>query len=648
MIENARQSSDTQVVRQLNNAIAIESAYNQGEMPATMHDAVQITDDYGYNVGKIVAKSSLSIAWDNSAKRFVLLNEEEGTYVFPLDQLNTKSGKIADDEKINYFVVRDSVPVSSKASEYSIYAGENWSEKNPAISVGFDAGDRQDIASITYTSYKGQDVVICTNGGTLNVSDTTGGKQYFYGYAENADVTTGTSCFEVFGAIKTLALKEGKAVIQKSGVVVEVSSESVSSAVIENNGYVAKNNSSIQISGSKATAGENYKIGNLAELKAFRDAVNGGFDFEELTVELTADIELTEGWKPIGSIEHSFAGSFNGNGHSIKGLKNPETGNGALAGYDKNGNHEYAFGFFGVLGNGGLISNIKFTNVKIDETGAFTAKHVGTLVGFVTAFRSFDNITVGTAGDGSFVKIKTGKCGGIIGRIEEPTGQLNATAKISNCTNYADVTSAKDCAAGIVGFVCISKDDKKVVISTFEEFTFDNCINYGDITVYAKSPETGNSNGSAAGIYVCNSDTFMPRLGVRRTNGNYHKDSDETQNIYYENNCYNRGIITANAGAKACNLIGNTSSSDDKYINVFGVYWYNKSVILSKDHTETFIPTPNTGKGEYNESIVIGVNSVITGDLDCGISKKFTFPVDGIEYTIEEGGNSITVTPSKK
>ncbi len=153
VVENARQSNDTQVVRQLNNAVAIESAYNQGKKPATMHEAVQIADAYGYRVGQIVAKSQLSIAWDNHNKRFVLLDESQGDYgkfVFPINETSNDEGLIAEKDTINYFVVRQSVPTEGRSALYSIYASPEWKGGDSiTVSVGFDAGD-QTFKSITY------------------------------------------------------------------------------------------------------------------------------------------------------------------------------------------------------------------------------------------------------------------------------------------------------------------------------------------------------------------------------------------------------------------------------------------------------------------------------------------------------------------
>ena len=71
-----------------------------------------------------------------------------------------------------------------------------------------------------------------------------------------------------------------------------------------------------------------YYIANDTELGKFRDWVNGtngktATDFAGKTIKLTANINLNnEAWTPIGTAEHPFEGTFDGQGHKITGLTN--------------------------------------------------------------------------------------------------------------------------------------------------------------------------------------------------------------------------------------------------------------------------------------------------------------------------------------
>ena len=65
------------------------------------------------------------------------------------------------------------------------------------------------------------------------------------------------------------------------------------------------------------TAGDPYQITGAAELIWLRDAVNAGE--ANTCAELQQDVEyVDEVWTPIGTSEHPYTGTFNGNGHTIR------------------------------------------------------------------------------------------------------------------------------------------------------------------------------------------------------------------------------------------------------------------------------------------------------------------------------------------
>ena len=68
-----------------------------------------------------------------------------------------------------------------------------------------------------------------------------------------------------------------------------------------------------------------YRINTLSELEFFRDSVNHGITYNGITVTLMADFDLggsaDNPWIPVGGgTIHSFAGTFEGGGHTITGL----------------------------------------------------------------------------------------------------------------------------------------------------------------------------------------------------------------------------------------------------------------------------------------------------------------------------------------
>lgn len=113
-----------------------------------------------------------------------------------------------------------------------------------------------------------------------------------------------------------------------------------------------------------------YNITSEAQLRGLASLVNEEQakwkptrieDFEGVTFKLTKNIELTQEWKPIGSSTAiSFAGSFDGGGHTISNLKIDSTADNT--------------GFFGYLK--GEVKNLKLRGSVISNAG-----NCGSIVG---------------------------------------------------------------------------------------------------------------------------------------------------------------------------------------------------------------------------------------------------------------------------
>lgn len=135
--------------------------------------------------------------------------------------------------------------------------------------------------------------------------------------------------------------------------------------------------------------------------------------------ELTADIELSGEWAPIGNNDAPFTGTFDGKGHTIKGLT-----------YTTNGNW---VGLFGAVS--GTVQNVRLTEANI-----YGNEHVGILAGRVCNGGKVDNVF--TAG------YLNGRdhAGGIVGDAGE------GEATVSNCLSAAYVIARDYQAGGIVGW----------------------------------------------------------------------------------------------------------------------------------------------------------------------------------------------------
>lgn len=202
------------------------------------------------------------------------------------------------------------------------------------------------------------------------------------------------------------------------------------------------------------------EISSEEELKDFRTRVNNGE--KSLCAKLTADITLTDEWEPISNVAFpadAFAGTFDGNGHTISGLSGSN-------------------GLFGFV-NGATIRNL-----KVEGTISSTSANVGGIVGKTQTGTKIENC----AFTGSVLSTSTGKTagvGGIVGKVN--TGSLT----ITNCYNTANVTSSKN-AGGILGY------------SGAAGTKIENCFNTGTISgTYASGGIVGSMTSSKSSISNC-------------------------------------------------------------------------------------------------------------------------------------------------
>lgn len=170
--------------------------------------------------------------------------------------------------------------------------------------------------------------------------------------------------------------------------------------------------------GGTGTADDPYKIENGAQLKKFSDEVNSGNT--DICAALTKDIVLNEGtlaadtqnaniWVPIGDFSKKYSGTFDGQGHTVRGLFKPEM--------------DYAVlyvGLFGYIDAEGVVKNVGVQDSYLIgmTAGNIAAYNLGTITNcFVTA---------------STITSNWGNCGGIAGGNDN-----NGT--IRNCYSTATV-----------------------------------------------------------------------------------------------------------------------------------------------------------------------------------------------------------------
>ena len=231
------------------------------------------------------------------------------------------------------------------------------------------------------------------------------------------------------------------------------------------------------------------QISNEAELRAFADRINSEpLDYSMMTwqyVTLTQDIELTGQWTPIGRYdnkgdsfrEYAFFGVFNGDGHTISGVKigtpdNPSTLEnigffGIARGEIQNLSIEVEIyarcpedqwqGVGGLAGTGGgsIYNSSVAGSIVTFDSGAYTWPRIGGIVAdcdsAITNSRSSVDITLGAAA------VAGGIAGGIRNsQLEDVGGRyylMPGQAIIQNCVFDGRITSRSthDEIGGIAG-----------------------------------------------------------------------------------------------------------------------------------------------------------------------------------------------------
>lgn len=255
-----------------------------------------------------------------------------------------------------------------------------------------------------------------------------------------------------------------------------------------------------EFGGGSGTEQSPYIINTEFALRYLAAYVNAGYDTTGIYFRQTADIDLRyDTWTPIGeggyrvvTPSHYFKGTYDGNEKTIKGLTNVD--------YDpdfeyKSGKEgKYSYGLFGCVENA-VIRDLIIEDVLIVDDETHSGDSVGAFVGYavgeeltLTNLRSVATLT------GAPLVFGNDAVGGIIGRYYGSGSE--ATALISGCENYADVTAELK-VGGIAGFL------SPAATATSGSLTVSNCENFGDVfstTTSWHGTESGHYLSMAAGI----------------------------------------------------------------------------------------------------------------------------------------------------
>ena len=351
----------------------------------------------------------------------------------------------------------------------------------------------------------------------------------------------------------------------------------VFNSTVSGSGTIEGGTFNTPITGS-GTENDPYQISTAAQLKLFRDIVNGSNGQKQncgACAVLMNDIVLNDGtfdangnytttgliganpeeWTPIGKYTDDgnnntpYTGTFDGGGHTIKGLYVNLS--------------DVAVGLFGCLEDAAV------RNLTVD--GYVQGRHtVGGIAGKARAYGAAPStvencrnnchvVSEYGTGSGSFLYV-----GGIVGSAADTT--------IADCVNTG-VVEAKGSnnystvAAGIVG-------------SLYKNVTVKNCYNTGEINVTGDKLNAGTAGGIAGSdIYGGNTVSDCYNLGavtVNYTGNRSHytaKVGGIMGDIYYSNttvsNCYSVGALTSATGTGTSYIGGVVGITDGTVGNCY-------------------------------------------------------------------------------
>ena len=265
----------------------------------------------------------------------------------------------------------------------------------------------------------------------------------------------------------------------------------VFNSTVSGSGTIKGGTFNTPITGS-GTESDPYQISTAAQLKRFRDIVNGtGGQTQNrgaYTV-LTANIDLNnEPWTPIGNYTEGnqiyYEGTFDGGGHTISGL-------------NVTGEFVYA-GLFGTVKDGTIKS--------LTVAGKVSPSNSQCIVGGIVGYAS--NAVIKNCSNHCSV---TGHTTSIIGGI----AGFNSSGAIIDCYNVGTISGINyaEAIGGIVGS---------------NSGTISNCYNVGTVSNDTSVGEiAGHNNGTVENCYYL-AGTNLNAVGQNNSNGNITKTESKT------------------------------------------------------------------------------------------------------------------------
>jgi len=230
--------------------------------------------------------------------------------------------------------------------------------------------------------------------------------------------------------------------------------------------------------------------------------LSSSINFKGQTIKLAKDIEINTGWVPevdsktgalknapsnpflpINSNSNRFAGTFDGQGHTISGLY-------------MDVKQDYA-GFFGATDTGSVVKDFRLEDSYFDASNAYESIGLGPIAGETRGKIDsvYTNATILAIGR---------QIGGIVGRALYTDASFSGPLTLDNCWFDGAIYLKDDgrWSGGIAGYVSYNSPVKKADVEKYS-VNFENCLNSGYISSTRKtSASTLDPNTSFGGQYI--------------------------------------------------------------------------------------------------------------------------------------------------
>ena len=495
IIRKANEASDTALAKNMNTVLSTAEA--GGDAPADMEEVTYLMEQNGFKLENLNPTADGNVfVWNKATNRITYINRDKEV-VYSGDNLASGSAFTASGDY--WLTVKTAGDIEAWSGLSYYFADKQIADDTAVLTFStpssVDTGTYSYQGTITYTFTEEAEVSVYghVNALTVNAPEAT-----VNNYSSVDTVTVqqvGENSYHEYGYAKTLVVEDtavkANIVIEKTGMVDKVDTKNAPASItFTNNGYVGMLNDQV-VEGS---ANYVYEISTAEELASFRDKVNGGQTFAGLKVALKADVDISgKVWVPIAYDSREnydrdgylyFAGTFDGENHTVNGLSNQGfqptvlrvdtygTGSGVPE------ENNYLYGLFGILQDA-TVKNLNMTNVNI-ATEEILLDSVGAIAGFASGSVTIENCTASGSIEGQDA------VAGIIGRIY--TQDKAQKVVIKDCVNNATIVSHEDKAAGIVGYLYAEK-------GTPEQGTFfatmTGCENNGNVTAGAYAAGIG-------------------------------------------------------------------------------------------------------------------------------------------------------------